>query len=148
MVTESRGEKMKRLLTVLVIAGMLIGAGGCFEDFISYNLHGVSKADAQNPRFINKSTGKLYHPKTIEIIKAADLITKYRTNKNTGVAIIGMTREQVIATKGEPNDKNYSVGSWGTHEQWVYGGYCSVTKTYAPTSYLYFENGILTSWQN
>lgn len=138
----------KRIAILLIVVGMLIGTGGCLEDFISYNLHGVSKADAQNPRFMNKSTGKLYHPNTIKIIKMADSINKYRTNKNTGVAVIGMTREQVIAAKGEPNDKNYTVGSWGTHEQWVYGGYCRVTKTYTSASYLYFENGILTSWQN
>jgi len=53
----------------------------------------------------------------------------------------GMTMEEVIASWGRPRDINKSVGSWGVHEQWVYGGT-------SHTSYLYFENGTLTSWQN
>lgn len=59
-----------------------------------------------------------------------------------GAVVIGMTDEQVIAAKGHHGSNvNRSVGSWGIHEQWVYGDfpYCS---------YLYFENGILTSWQD
>jgi hypothetical protein len=50
---------------------------------------------------------------------------------------LGMTKEQVIASWGSPKDKNRSVGSWGVHEQWVYH-----------STYLYFENGILTSYQD
>lgn len=41
---------------------------------------------------------------------------------------------------GEPDDINRTTGSWGTHEQWVYGEY--------DCDYLYFENGVLTSIQN
>ncbi|RPD97726.1 hypothetical protein EGM88_08005 [Aureibaculum marinum] len=50
---------------------------------------------------------------------------------------IGMNKEMTIFSLGEPNDINKSVGSWGVHEQWVYEGL-----------YLYFENGIVTSYQN
>jgi len=50
---------------------------------------------------------------------------------------LSMTTEQVRVTKGNPVDINRSVGSWGIHEQWVYNN-----------QYFYFENGILTSWQN
>lgn len=49
---------------------------------------------------------------------------------------IGMTKEQVIASWGKPQSINESVGTWGKHEQWVYN-----------SQYLYFENGILTSFQ-
>lgn len=50
----------------------------------------------------------------------------------------GMTDKMALISLGNPNDINSSVGSWGTHEQWVYddGFYC------------YFENGILKSYQN
>jgi hypothetical protein len=48
-----------------------------------------------------------------------------------------MTDEMVRLSWGSPRDINRSVGSWGVHEQWVYY-----------SSYLYFENGILTSWQD
>jgi hypothetical protein len=55
---------------------------------------------------------------------------------------IGWTKDMVIESIGKPNDINRSVGSWGVHEQWVYGTDISHTK------YLYFENGILKSYQN
>jgi len=54
-----------------------------------------------------------------------------------GKVFLGMTKQQCQASWGRPVDINESVGSWGVHEQWVYGH-----------QYLYFENGILTSWQN
>lgn len=54
---------------------------------------------------------------------------------------IGMTKEQAIESWGRPYDVNKSVGSWGVHEQWV-------LRDSIYTPYLYFENGILTSWQN
>ena len=53
---------------------------------------------------------------------------------------IGMNGEQVMASWGHHGSRiNQSVGNWGVHEQWIYG-------EYDPT-YLYFEDGILTSWQ-
>ena len=57
---------------------------------------------------------------------------------------LGMNKKQVIASWGKPRDINKSVGSWGVHEQWIYGEYGTIYKVY----YLYFENGILTSWQD
>jgi hypothetical protein len=53
---------------------------------------------------------------------------------------IGMTREQAIAGWGRPRDINRTSGSYGVHEQWVYGEYGS--------GYLYFEDGVLTTIQN
>lgn len=52
----------------------------------------------------------------------------------------GMTKEMCRESWGEPDDINVSIGSWGRHEQWVYG------KIYS--SYLYFENGKLTTIQD
>lgn len=54
---------------------------------------------------------------------------------------LGMTDEMVRASWGDPDDINRSVGSWGVHEQWVY------PRSSYDDDYLYFENGILTSWQ-
>ena len=50
---------------------------------------------------------------------------------------IGMTDKMARESMGTPNDINRTVGSWGVHEQWIYG-----------KTYLYFENGVLTSYQN
>lgn len=49
-----------------------------------------------------------------------------------------MTKEMCRESWGEPEDINKTTSSYGTHEQWVYG--------YG--SYLYFENGKLTTIQN
>jgi len=54
---------------------------------------------------------------------------------------IGMSGEDVISKIGWPDRKNRSMGTWGTHEQWVYG------YTYTRAC-LYFENGVLTGWQD
>lgn len=32
----------------------------------------------------------------------------------------GMNKEMALFALGEPEDNNKSVGTWGTHEQWVY----------------------------
>lgn len=57
-----------------------------------------------------------------------------------GKIVRGMTKEMCRESWGEPDDINVSIGSWGRHEQWVYG------KIYS--SYLYFENGKLTAIQD
>jgi hypothetical protein len=51
---------------------------------------------------------------------------------------IGMTAEQVTLSWGKPRTINRSVGAWGVHEQWIYGGGTN----------LYFENDRLTSFQD
>jgi hypothetical protein len=51
---------------------------------------------------------------------------------------IGMTQEMAVQSLGRPNKVNRTVGSWGTNEQWVYGS----------STYLYFSNGRLDSYQN
>ena len=51
--------------------------------------------------------------------------------------LIGMTAEQATLAWGKPNRVNRTVGSWGVHEQWIYG-----------STYLYFDNDKLTSYQD
>jgi hypothetical protein len=50
---------------------------------------------------------------------------------------IGMTKEMVIESWGKPEHISRTVTASVVHEQWVYGD-----------SYLYFDNGILTAWQD
>lgn len=70
------------------------------------------------------------------------MIRKYgRTNGNLiiqGKVKLGFTKEMCREAWGSPSDINKSSGSWGVHEQWVYG----------LGSYLYFENGRLTAIDN
>lgn len=50
---------------------------------------------------------------------------------------IDMTDDMARASLGNPEKVNASTGSWGIHEQWIYDGI-----------YLYFKNGVLSSYQN
>lgn len=59
---------------------------------------------------------------------------------------LGMTKDEVIAAIGSPDDINRSIGSWGVREQWVYGGL--IGGTYFPSIYFYFSDGRLTSLQD
>lgn len=54
-----------------------------------------------------------------------------------GKVWIGMTKEMMIESWGQPEDINRSVGSWGVHEQCIYGD-----------TYVYVENGKVASWQD
>ncbi|GGE82108.1 hypothetical protein [Massilia psychrophila] len=59
--------------------------------------------------------------------------------KARGGVSIGMTPGQVRASNwGKPDKINRSTGSYGVHEQWVYGS----------NSYIYLENGFVRSIQN
>jgi hypothetical protein len=51
---------------------------------------------------------------------------------------IGMTAQMARDSWGNPGDVNRTVTARGTHEQWVYGG----------GVYLYFTDGVLTSYQD
>lgn len=51
---------------------------------------------------------------------------------------IGMTKNDAEISMGKPQKINRTVTSTITYEQWVYGNQV----------YLYFENGLLTAWQD
>ena len=51
---------------------------------------------------------------------------------------IGVSECQLYASWGMPEDQNRTVGSWGVHIQHIYGS----------GTYVYTENGKVTSWQD
>ena len=71
-----------------------------------------------------------------------EMIRKYGSyNGNLiiqGKVKLGFTKQMCKEAWGEPESINTSSGSWGTHEQWVYG----------LGSYLYFEGNRLTAIDN
>jgi hypothetical protein len=85
-----------------------------------------------------------YNRKNLETVQTRKelLIKEYGTevaNKILDKKIwLGMTDSMARESWGPPLENNRTVGSWGIHEQWVY----------PKNKYLYFENGILTSWQD
>jgi len=54
---------------------------------------------------------------------------------------IGMTKEAVRLSWGDPWRIHRTAGRWGIHEQWVYD-------RFPHAQYLYFENGLVTGWQD
>lgn len=81
---------------------------------------------------------------------------------DTGMIRLGMSEAMVLAALGDPDVTNESVGAWGSDEQWVYASHDDpgdvtswshllegidhrATHRY---KYVYFENGILTSWSD
>lgn len=79
--------------------------------------------------------------------KAGRIWQKHKTwNRNVcdtiadGQIELRMTTEQCRLSWGNPTDINRTVYSFGVHEQWCYGEYCKPA--------LYFEDGILISWQD
>lgn len=79
-----------------------------------------------------------------EVIKAMSNELKRRKlalNKSLivkQVIKLGISECQLYASWGYPADINSSVGSWGVHKQHVYRN----------NSYVYTENGTVTSWQD
>lgn len=51
---------------------------------------------------------------------------------------LGMTANMAIQSWGRPEKINTTSGTFGKHEQWIYPN----------NVYLYFENNILTAWQD
>jgi hypothetical protein len=75
--------------------------------------------------------------------KNKEMIKKY--GSEVGKRIIqdrvwlGMTDEMARDSFGIPDKNNRTSGSWGVYEQWIYD---------VENIYLYFEDGILESWQD
>lgn len=73
-----------------------------------------------------------------------DPFAKYNYDAKTWEAVknrrifIGMSKEQVVLSWGEPNEINRTNTQHSSSEQWVYANY----------NYVYFENNLVTSIQN
>ena len=110
-------------------------ANGIYEQGLKEQEAARKRAEAEAAK---REAERIAKMKPIERI-----MEKFGCDKETATLIhqrrvrIGMTAEQCRAAWGRPNDINRSVGLYGVHEQWCYDG-----------SYLYFDDGILTSYQN
>jgi hypothetical protein len=62
---------------------------------------------------------------------------KIKTAIADGKIILGMSADDTRASWGQPDKVNRTVTAGGVSEQWVYGD-----------TYVYFEDSILTSWQD
>lgn len=111
----------------------------------------LKKIEAQmqkERRAIEEQKRSLLAKEAVEVAKRMDEQHKSYILKKYGSTIggkilagkiwLGMTDDMAKDSWGTPDNNNRSVGSWGIHEQWIYPN----------NVYLYFENGILTNWQD
>lgn len=88
-----------------------------------------------------------------------DITERVKMAIKNGDVLIGMTKEELIASWGQPYDINRTVTATVIREQWVYVfGYvdsytlqpipAKLVTPGAPHVYVYLENGIVTSWQD
>lgn len=120
-----------------------------FEDKIAYVIKNAFASPNEYSKKVNEFDKKKSQWKSDseenkkENERLNKLIKKYGKVDGTKVynrkIWIGMTSQMTRDSIGHPSDINKSVYSWGVKEQWVYskGRY----------KYLYFDDGILTSWQ-
>ena len=144
-------QKERKKALVLDYSNGFVGA--CIEEICGYiseiwfeenellkSFIEIKKQEAKNLRVL-KIEQELKTEKTELAKQEKKYIKKYGKKVykelKEGYIWIGITKEMAIISRGYPKDKNRSVGSWGTHEQWVYDD-----------EYLYFENGYLKSWQD
>lgn len=71
---------------------------------------------------------------------------KTDTPKESGIILVNMTPAEVIEAWGYPSRRISSGGAYGQREMWVYSFYCC--RRSIPTYYLYFEEGLLKSWDD
>ena len=92
----------------------------------------INEAERKSSAFLNSKAGSIWTKHKNWSREDCESIAKREI-------YIGMNAEQVRLAWGKPYRINASTGSWGEHEQWVMheGG----------STYLYFENGKLTSMQ-
>lgn len=65
--------------------------------------------------------------------------TALSKNIHRDIVVIGMSKDDLFWSIGEPSKTNESVGVWGKHEQLIY--------RHSNIEYIYVENGKVTSWQ-
>ena len=114
-----------------------------FKDSIGWVLKAALISEKEQFERIQAKKAKEYSDSLEFANYKNSLIKKYGATSTAkilqGRIWLGMTDEMARESIGRPDKINRSVGSWGVHEQWVYDN---------RDEYLYFEDSILTSWQD
>ena len=112
-----------------------------YNDVIGWVIKETITPIAEYQRKLKLAEEKVKEEKKAKADYKTGLIKKYGATNAQRILEnkfwIGMTDKMAKESLGNPDDINRTVGSWGVNEQWIYGN-----------TYLYFENGILTSYQN
>lgn len=119
-------EEGSVVLGILALIGLIVGVRALFKSGEKARAEAAAKLAEDIERYFAEN------PQRIDY-KEAVLGKKVR---------IGMNATEARFAWGEPSSINRTVNTWGVSEQWVYrtGSYNA--------SYLYFDNGRLTTIQN
>ena len=150
---------MKKYLNILFIAALPLALQGCVS---AERVAQQAKSDTD--AFVLESAfgcapfsymTDQFKPQYVAEVKARRLLTQDQINRVVcGRIKVGMNKQQVIAALGSPNKINRSGGAYGNREQWVYRSkstgnfFADLQRGDVARGNLYFEEGILTSWQH
>ena len=112
-----------------------------YDNGTEYRRYDETKDTVDNPDYIHEENLAFFKKERQRYSKREknELIEKKIAEKKEQNPHLGMTKEQVESSSwGKPKDINRTVSTYGSREQWVYGS----------GRYLYFEDGILTSFQD
>jgi hypothetical protein len=133
---------------------MILLTSGCYEvytakgkKFMSFNeaiKYSEDKAHLNN-LLKQAEYSSDYEYRIIYLKLNPDLEPKVRSAIEDCKIYIGMRKEDVRASWGGPTRVNRTVERYGIHEQWVY---CKYGDCLSGAIYVYFDDGILTSWQD
>jgi uncharacterized protein YdaU (DUF1376 family) len=119
-----------------IVTVLVLGAWGWHSCSSFFSLSPEAKERLDEERWQAANRERAYKLAEEEAAKkAAERIQELVAQKKI---CRGMTTQQVIASWGKPNSVNRTVTGYGKQEQWVYEG---------RDAYLYFDDGILTSYQ-
>ena len=125
--------KIKTAVGVLLA---VIAAAVCFVGLLAYE--GAREIQVENaipgPTPLPTRTAEQLRRYVAERSKATP------PGGRVGPLEVGMTAEQCRYLWGRPTVVNRTTTALGTSEQWCYGEWCKPA--------LYFQNGILVSWQD
>ena len=160
---------MKKMLTIIcLLVGMLM-VQGCSSEFLAkmeanqraWQIKCYGRPHSEIPWRNYKNNAKSNQARRWTYIENnRAILTNEMINIITNGEIQkGMTKDQTTASCGRPDRVHHTTGSWGSRDQWVYGGRCwrlypnilgdGIPKlVYVSPHYVYFEYGKLTGWQN
>jgi len=139
--------KLRRTKNVLLISVGLIMAA-CYPRVSVENVRTISDADLCVANTATAASG--WELARQEILRRGLLTQEELRLVDNRTIRVGMPECGLLAMKGYPRPPrwcgkiNTSGGSYGTHRQYVYRP-CG---SYGTTTYVYVENGRVSSWQN
>jgi len=126
--------------TIILLASALTGCAGSPLHIATMNAEQLA---AQSDATLCAAYGHSQNQGALKELKTRKTITRWDIIMRKGIQT-GMTSVELLCSRGIPTRVKTSVGSYGTHKQWIYGIHRNI---FAPVYYVYTKNGVVTGWQ-